>query len=124
MQLQFYAKPSTLGPIAHLTFYQFAAQHFFPFSFFVGFSNTFLHFFAALQQTILLRVNNCNNLGLIDARCNAEVSPLAEQSWQEEEEQQEQKAGVGFCTSFDHVYAKVWREVGGRVTFFGPAASA
>lgn len=30
-----------------------------------------------MQQTILLRVNNCNNLGLIDARCNAEVSPPA-----------------------------------------------
>lgn len=33
--------------------------------------------FTAMQQTILLRVNNCNNLGLIDARCNAEVSPPA-----------------------------------------------
>lgn len=66
---------------------------------FVGFSNTFLHFFAALQQTILLRVNNCNNLGLIDARCNAEVSPLAVRGWR----RAEQQSGAGFCASFGHV---------------------
>jgi len=30
-------------------------------------------FLAAVQQTILLRVNNCNNLGLIDASCSSKL---------------------------------------------------
>jgi len=63
-------------PICRISFYFFIILFFFP-------CGSFLHFFvslAAMQQTILLRVNNCNNLGLIDALLccnNAEVSPPA-----------------------------------------------
>lgn len=80
MQLQFWPSPTVILtldvlPICRILVFGFA---FFPFSRFVfSLRVAIFALFTAMQQTILLRVNNCNNLGLIDARCNAEVSPPA-----------------------------------------------
>lgn len=76
-----------------------------PFRFFASLVATFA-LFTAMQQTILLRVNNCNNLGLIDARCNAQVSPQAAVR---------AEAFVQLLTTFRS--SGVWREGGRGGTF-------
>lgn len=80
MQLQFWPSPTVILtldvlPICRILVFSFA---FLPLPIFVfSLRVAIFALFTAMQQTILLRVNNCNNLGLIDARCNAEVSPPA-----------------------------------------------